>query len=207
MKNANLLIIGVALAGLQGCHPRPVPEKQAMQASDAAATVEAGVGETARSAAMIVASMPEVNHPRTEQEIELHAALYRAAYQSNVGDFTRHYLLEPVLEESLPPLAVNHREFALRVLAKLADLNVPITWAQSGDPPGGRGNAVEYFPGTHERATRLRIRIIKRLEVQATVQAEVSDWTADVGSSRQAINATWDGQTWEIERDRVRLVW
>jgi len=153
---------------------------------------------------MKVAAIPPIDDPRTTREIQLHAALYRAAYQSNVGDFTRHFLLEPAPEDrDQPAITISQREFQVRILAELADLNHPIAWASEPNP----ARNVDYFPGTRERATRLHIRIIRRIEDQATVQAEVSDWTADVGSSRQAVNATWDGQNWSIQRDRVRLVW
>lgn len=161
------------------------------------------IGEDARSAAMLVAALPEVEHPLTEREVELWASLYRAAYESNVGDFTKHFVLEPPPDDAVPALAIDRREFLLRVLAKIAVLDVPMTWT----PPGKTTGMVEYYPGTRESATRLRVWIIKRLDEQATVQAQVSDWTADVGSSRQAVTAVWDGQKWDIQRDRVRLVW
>ena len=159
--------------------------------------------ETAASAATMVATMPTVTNPRAQQEILLQAALYRAAYESNVGDFTRHFLLQPVEDTDPPNLGMDPGEFRRRVLAQLADLSVPFAWL----PETWRSKGVDRFPGTEQRATRLRIRIMHRDENQATVTAEVSDWTADVGASRQGVTATWDGMKWNIERDRVRLVW
>jgi hypothetical protein len=140
---------------------------------------------------------------RAEVEIALHAELYRAAYEDNVGDFTRHFLLEPVQESEPPHIATDPAEFRRRVLDSLSDLNVPMAWVNDT----WRTTGVDYFPGTEERATRLRIKILSRDEDAATVQGEVGDTTADVGSSRQRVIATWDGQRWSIERDRARLVW
>ena len=201
----DILAVVVALLTLAGCQsPKPAPEPEVTVASPAKPVGSSTViGEDARSAAMLVSAMPEINDPLTEREVELWSALYRAAYQSNVGDFTKHYLLEQPADGSVPALAIDRREFLLRVLAGLVNLNIPVTWA----PPGRSNGTTEYYPGTRDRATRLRVRIIKRIDEQATVQAEVSDWTADVGSSRQAVTAVWDGQKWDIQRDRVRLVW
>ncbi len=140
---------------------------------------------------------------RIDQEVLLHAALYRAAYESNVGDFTRHFLLEPIAESDPPNLNVDPIEFRQRVLAELKDLKARIDWM----PQTWQSREMDYFPGTNELATRLGIKITKRDENQATVIGEVSDWTASVGSSRQGVTATWDGVKWNIERDRVRLVW
>ena len=143
------------------------------------------------------------NAARAEREVLLHASLYRAAYESNVGEFTKHFLLEPVVESDPPSIPIDPAEFKARVLAALSDLNVPIAWVADTWRTAG----VDYFPGTRERATRLRIKIFDRNENQATVQGEVGDTTEDVGSARQKVVATWDGRRWEIERDRVRLVW
>src|SRR5262245_20280452 len=84
--------------------------------------------ETAASAASIVATMPPLTSARAQQEITLQAALYRAAYEHNVGDFTRHFVLQPVDDTDPPNLGIEPGEFRLRVLAQLADLNVPIAW-------------------------------------------------------------------------------
>lgn len=163
----------------------------------------ANEGTTAGSAAMLVAAMPSIADARIRQEVLLHAALYRAAYESNVGELTRHFLLEPVTEAEPPNLGVDPDEFRLRILAELVDLHVPIAWLPATWKTGG----MDFFPGTQDRATRLRIKINKRIDTQATIIGEVGDWTADVGSSRQGVTATWDGVRWNIQRDRVRLVW
>lgn len=140
---------------------------------------------------------------RAQREVLLHASLYRAAYESNVGQFTKHFLLEPVVESDPPAIAIDPAEFKRRVLDALSDLNLPMAWVADTWRTAG----VDYFPGTQERATRLRIKIFDRDENQATVQGEVGDTTEDVGSARQKVTATWDGRQWAIERDRVRLVW
>jgi hypothetical protein len=193
-----------------GC--RGATKTNAPQASNPGSTVPQGGFdaypaadrvETAESAAARVAAMPPLTSIRAQQEVGLQAALYRAAYENNVGDFTRSFLLQSIEDVDPPNLGMDPAEFRLRVLAQLADLHVPIAWL----PQSWKSHGVDYFPGTTDRATRLRIRMLKRDENVATVQAEVSDWTADVGASRQTVTATWDGRKWNIERDRVRLVW
>jgi hypothetical protein len=149
--------------------------------------------------------MPPITDVRITMEIDLHAALYRAAYRSNVGDFTRHFLLEPARDETGYKVDLPEREFRLRVLAALNDLNVPIAWA--GPMTATAVSEGETFPGTGDLATRLRIRIMRRIDEQAMVLGEVADLTPHVGSSRQGVTATWDGAAWSIERDPVRLFW
>lgn len=158
---------------------------------------------TAHSAAPLVVAMPSAE-ARVEQEVLLHAALYRASHQTNAASgHTKHFLLQPVEEANPIDLGVEPEEFRLRVLAALDDLGAPVAWL----PETWRTHDVNYFPGTSEPATRLRIKITRRDEDQATIVGEVGDWTATVGGSRQGITATWDGRRWNIDRDRVRLVW
>lgn len=157
----------------------------------------------ARAAAQYVAMRRAVPDPGTAREIALHVMLYRAAYQTNVGDITRHYLLEPYPDDPLPPLTVDRREFHLRVLGGLSDLDVPIAW---GSELNQNPVEKEIFPGTAFLATRLRIRIDERTEGGKVIKGEIGDWTVDVGSSRQGFTATWDGTTWSIKRARVRVV-
>jgi hypothetical protein len=199
---------------LMACEAKPhtlmagnVPQATSGQIEDAFAGGEALPREfnDARSAAMLVATMPPLTDPQARMEIDLHAALYRAAHESNVGDFTRHFLLEPARDESSHELSMPDREFRLRVLAALASLNVPIAWA--GPERQTSAPDQDFYPGTSDLATRLRIRIIQRIDEQATVLAEISDWTAHVGSSRQGVTATWDGAVWNLQRDPVRLFW
>lgn len=160
---------------------------------------------TARTAAMIVSTLPPIADPRQALEVQLHAAMYRAAYQSNVGDFTRHFLLEPADDRTGFVITISQREFRLRVLAALDDLNTPIAWVNPR--LGMHSRDGNLFPGTNSLATRLQISINKRLEDQASVNGDVGDWTMHVGSSRQGVTATWDGREWTLQRDPVRLFW
>lgn len=137
-----------------------------------------------------------------QREVLLHAALYRVAYQSNVAGPVGYFLLEPVDESDPPELGTNASEFRLCVIAQLANLGVPVAWVPE---TWRRGD--DFYPGTTQLATRLRIKILHRNEDQATVTAEVGDTTAGVGSSRQGVTATWDGANWSIDRDQARVVW
>jgi hypothetical protein len=160
---------------------------------------------TARTAAMIVATWRPVSDSRQALEIELHAALYRAAYESNVGDFTRHVLLESATARTGFQITIPERDFRMRVLAKVADLNTPFAWV---NPRFGRNSRDgNLFPGTNSLSTRLRVTILERMEDHASVTAEIGDWTSHVGSSRQGVTATWDGLKWDLQRDPVRLFW
>src|SRR5256885_13489347 len=109
----------IVVWGLAGCHSADSNKRPASPESIAPAPLITDALPTvndARAAAMLVASMPPVDDARTQMEILLHATLYRAAYQSNVGDFTKYFLLEPARDSKPPPLAIDQREFALRVL-------------------------------------------------------------------------------------------
>lgn len=157
---------------------------------------------TADRALAHMATMPPVGDLRIQQEILLHAAMYRAAYESNIGRAGR-YLIDPVREEIAPDLGVEPADFRLRVLAELADLGVPVAWV----PATWQTQAADLFPGTGETATRLSITISRRDEDHAAVIGEISDRTAGAGGSRQGVTATWDGLRWNIDRDPVRVVW
>jgi hypothetical protein len=147
-------------------------------------------------------SEPAITDLRAQQEILLHASLYRAAFLARVGD-AHHFILEPVSEAFPPNLGVDPADFRSRVLEQLADVQSPVAWA----PSTWRTQMTDVFPGTNERATRLTARIISRDEDQATVTAEIGDHTLDSLSSRQTVSATWDGKQWQMERGRARVVW
>lgn len=201
---AGLVIAGIGFVPI-GCQ-RSVQQNAPLQTSDALQNGVIAQSTTPAETANVASHAPSavsVADARIRREILLHAAMYRAAHESNVGDFTRHFLLESMVESDPPNLGIDPAEFRERVLAELRDLKVNIAWV----PEPWRTPGTDYFPGTNELATRLRISIAKRDENQATIVGEVSDWTASVGSSRQGITATWDGMRWQIERDRVRLVW
>lgn len=157
---------------------------------------------TARAAAMRVAAMPALIDARERREVLLHAAMFRAAMDSNIAGYTTHFLLEPAPESSIAPMSIDLAEFRLRVLARL---DRPIITAAWNPRPGDRSEWT--FPGTRELVTRLSIRINERIDDQATVKGEISDTTHSIGSSRQGVTATWDGERWNVERDRVRIVW
>jgi hypothetical protein len=158
---------------------------------------------SARSASLLVQTMPVLDDPAAAREIALHAALFRAAYQSNVGDFTRHFLLDPPSVADPLPLAIDEGEIRVRVLAALVDLGVPVAWA------GDTRSDPDAFPGTSHLATHLRFRIERRSEGGLEVRAEVMDRTLHVGSSRQRITATWSerDRLWSIRRDPARLIY
>jgi hypothetical protein len=159
---------------------------------------------TARTAQLLVATMPPVTDERPRREILLHAALYRAAWATNVGDFTRHYLLAPRAED--PDIAglIDPPEFRLRVIAQLADIGLPIAWVPPREAGGTRSDT---FPGTKHLATRLGFDIRERSHDGLTVNGVIWDETAHVGSSRQRVTARWVDGAWHIERDRVRTIW
>lgn len=136
------------------------------------------------------------------QEAALHAALYRAAFDSNVGGAS-HFVLDPIDDPNPPPLGARPEEFRAQVLRDLSDLGHPVEWLVDT----WRTQGPDYFPGTQDLATRLTARIIQRLPEIATVQAEVSDRTHGSRCSRQRVTASWDGLHWVIERDPVRVEW
>lgn len=150
--------------------------------------------------------MPAVANPRARQEILLQASLYRAAYDSRVSRSTSHFVLDPVKESYPPDIGIDPEEFRLRVLGSLNDLGVPIAWVTET----WRSKGIDRFPGVGDPgplATRLRITIISRDENTGVVSGEVGDWTAGGGASKQGVTCRWDGLTWQIERDPVRMVW
>ena len=210
---AQAVLVSCALLIAAGCQapaptespPPPTPEPMPAPPAGAEVIIPAELN-TPRAAGMYVATLPPVADARTRVEIALHQALYRAAWESNVGAFTDHYLLEPPRraegDPDQPGLSIDAREFRLRVLAALGDLRVPLAFA--GTQPIG---PPDHFPGVRAPVTRLQIRILSRDPAQATVIAEVGDTTLHGSSSRQRVTAVWDGAEWILERDPVRLVW
>ncbi len=159
------------------------------------------------AATLWLSAIPPVDDPATKVEIALHTKLYLAAHESNVGDITCHYLLIPALiprgERDEPSLVIPVLEFRMRVLAAMANLGSPVAYEQDSVD----GWSSQWFPGTRELATRLRIQIIERDPAHATVVAEICDMTPHVAASRQRVTAVWDGGNWNIERDRARVIW
>jgi hypothetical protein len=157
---------------------------------------------SARLASRKAETMPAVTSPLARREILLHVALYRAAYQTRVSKLD-HIILEPVSESDPPDIGIDPEEFRLRILGALDDLPSPLAWITET----WRRAAIDYFPNTDERATRLRITILQRRDDEGVVVGEISDWTADLGASKQKVTCTWDGLAWNLERDRVRVEW
>ena len=79
---------------------------------------------SARSADMVVATMPPLGDEAARREILLHAAMYRAAFESNVGDSTRHFVLEPVAAP--PSVAIEEHD------GTVCDAPVAITFTPDG---------------------------------------------------------------------------
>jgi hypothetical protein len=194
------IVLVCLLSGCKSKQSADAPEPTAGMA--AAATHETRDSQPVESAPGERPPSLPIGALRVEQEVLLYAALYRAAFRARVGD-ANHVILEPVSEEFPPNLGVEPAEFRKRVLEQVRDFGVPIDWA----PSTWRTHLADTFPGSDEKATRLIARIISRDEDQATVTAEIGDRTADSRSSRQIVIATWDGQAWQIERGRARVVW
>lgn len=157
-----------------------------------------------RAAAMHISILPRIHDEETRMEIALLKTLYKATFETNVGGTTRCFLLEPPSGVLPKALAIDSRELKLRVLGGLTSLKVPMAWTSFVD-----GNPVtrEVYPQTRTLATRLRVHIIERSRDGRSVTGEIGDWTWGAGSSRQGFKATWDGQGWNLKRDRVRLIW
>ncbi|MCZ6834793.1 MAG: hypothetical protein O7G85_03370 [Planctomycetota bacterium] len=156
-------------------------------------------------AAQSIALSPPLIEPIAIREIRLHGALYRAAFDTNAAHDTRHYLLVPLPIMELPFLTISPREFRLRILASLVDLQSSFAWT-GNEASNERPEKPDFFPNSSFRATRLLFRITERSEQGDVVKGELADMTYDEASSRQGFTATWDGEDWTIKRDRVRTI-
>ena len=197
-SHAWLWVVVVVVLG--GCK-----SKQPADTAAAAPTTDQkidGVEVDSNAAAPTTDDAPPIGELRVAQEVLLHAALYRAAFRARVGE-ANHFIIEPVHEAFPPNLGVDPADFRARVLEQVRDLRVPIEWA----PSTWRTHVQDVYPGTEFKAMRLSARIISRDEDQATVTAEIGDQTADSRSSRQTVNATWDGKVWHVRRSGALIVW
>lgn len=185
-------------------------ERQAQHAAIRAADV---MDLTARQAAQRVAMMAAIDDPIVEREIMLYETLYHAAYITNIGRITEHYLLdlpdEPSEAWHPQDVQIEESELLLRVLARLDRLNVPMRWM-----PADASEALTepvHFPGTRKLATRLGVRIIERTEEGdirgPIVLARLTDATAHIGGARQNVTAVWSGTQWQLSRDPGLQVW
>ena len=168
---------------LAGCATPADDQTVAAPPQEVAAVLLPPRSTTARSASMVVSSLPPIEDDPTRREILLHAALYRAAYDENVGEYTSYYLLDPAPAR---PGTIDEGAFHLRVLAELSGLMVPIAWA-----PASPGADPDLFPGTAHLATRLAFRIDERSADGRTVGGELRDTTIHAASSRQGFTARW----------------
>jgi hypothetical protein len=177
------------------------PVDEAVVTSEPPVVPDAAARHTARTAARIVSEMPPVTDAGTRREILLHVTMYRAAHETNVGDFTRHFLLEA--RPAAGDLIIDEIEFRLRVLAALADLGVPVAWA----PPPAVGVDPDTFPGSRHIATLLGFKVLERQEGGNRVRGRITDRTAHVATSSQKVTLTWAGSGWNLDRDGVRIVY
>jgi len=95
--------------------------------------------------------------------------------------------------------------FALFALSALAGLGFPVAWARWESDP--TGSSYEPFPHSRELATHLGIRIIQRIDEQATIIAEVSAHTPGRRSARRRVTCIFDGVDWTVPPRGLRMVW
>lgn len=224
MLTSWLVLVVVSLSFLAGCQTTPSvgsdpdePSEESIEEhppTDRADTspmptphVRVGV-MTATAAAEQIRSLPPLDET-AKREIALYRTLYQAAWETNVGGHRGHYLLDPPAD---PPglwapgefdLALE--AFQLYVIAGFAEFQARFAWTPAW--AAERWSEPAYFPGTNRLATRLKVRILDRDDEGGTVRAEISDGTAHTGGSRQRLTARWRDGQWEVERDRVRVVW
>ncbi len=160
---------------------------------------------SARAAAMAVVTMRPVSDAWVRREIRLHAALYEAAYHTRLADAAERFLLDEADAAPIGLLPIKLRAFRLRVLSALAGLGFPVAWARWESDP--TGSSYEPFPHSRELATHLGIRIIQRIDEQATIIAEVSAHTPGRRSARRRVTCIWDGADWTITPRGLRMVW
>lgn len=159
---------------------------------------------SAKAAALYVSNLPTVDNLWIRREIGLHSSLYRASYEWRLGDSSRGFLLGRPKNADIGALAIDLDEFRLRVLAELSELGPPIEWAISSYDATG---AVDGFHGARKAPTHLSFRIIKRIDDQATVLAEISSQTPRARSVRQQVSCTFDGEQWRVKPVGLRTVW
>ncbi len=158
---------------------------------------------SARAAAMVVIMMPPVDDAWTRREIRLHAALYEAAYHLRLADAADRFLLDD--DTPIKQLAIESREYRLRVLSALAGLGPPVAWARWESDPGDR--SFEPFPHSRALATHLGFRVVQRMDEQATIIAEVSAHTPGGRWARRSVTCIWDGVDWTVTPRGLRMVW
>ncbi len=159
---------------------------------------------SARAAAMAVATMPPVDDAWTRRGIRLHAALYEAAYHLRLADAADRFLLDDA-DAPVKQLAIEPREYRLRVLSALAGLGPPVAWARWKSDRTDR--SYEPFPQSRALATHLSFRLIQQIDERATVIAEVSAHTPGGRWARRSVTCIWDGVDWIVTPRGLRIVW
>jgi hypothetical protein len=201
------LVICAGLLGMSSCKGGDSGDAQLTVAPAAVNEQPDTVGpeltpeiNSARSAAMVVATMPMVVDPATRVEIQLQAALFGEAIRASKA---RYVLLLLPEEDALPSMGISQREFRLRVLAELASTPAIVAWSTSNSSAATQ----RVFLGTREAAATVRARVLNRDAMAATVIAEWSVEHTDGGGMRQGVSAAWDGRVWAIEAENARLEW
>ncbi len=160
---------------------------------------------SARAAAMAVITMPPIDDAWTRREIRLHAGLYEAAYHLRLADASDRFLLDDDDDVPINQLAIEPREYRLRVLSALAGLGSPMAWARWESDPSDR--SFEPFPQSRALATHLGVRVVQRMDEQATIIAEVSAHTPGGRWARRSVTCIWDGVDWTVTPRGLRMVW
>jgi hypothetical protein len=194
----------LAMASCKGGHsgdsqPTVAPAAVNEQSDPAGPDLTAEINN-ARSAAMLVSTMPLVVDPATRVEIQLQAALFGEAIRASKA---RYVLLLQPAEDELPSMGISFREFRLRVLAELASVPATVAWGSTDSV----STSQHVFPGTREPVATVRVGILSRDQMAATVIAEWSVQHADGGGMRQGVSAVWDGRAWVIDAEKARLEW
>ncbi len=149
----------------------------------------------ARSAAMAVAVLAPIQNPAVARELGLHTRLFRCA-----AELEDERGGEPGLTLAAPMgvtwevIGVARREYQLRILASLLDLDAAARWA----------------PGPGAERTQLEIIILARHDRGLRVEAEVGirrRGGAGGVNRRQRVIAVWDGSEWAAAPGGVQLEW
>lgn len=149
----------------------------------------------ARSAAMAVAVLAPIQNPVVARELGLHTRLFKCA-----AELEDERGGEPGLTLAAPmgvtwdDIALPQREYQLRILASLLDLDAAARWAQ----------------GPNAERTQLEIIILGRHDRGLRVEAEVGirrRGGAGGVSRRQRVIAVWDGSGWIAQPGGVLLEW
>ena len=153
-----------------------------------------------RSAAQELATRGGSIDKSAEREIELHAALYRAAMSA---DGARHpaYLLVASADDRRQAKSLTPRELRLRVLASMQDLSIFVAWDSlqhawrlDARAPGGA-------------AARAWFEVIREDDALATIEADVCVESVGAGTRKYRVEAVYDGLRWNVRDLGARTTW